>query len=575
MTRGVFLLFINLLLLKGNKINVNIWCQSNDVRISNSKDGFQFKSLIDRDHSSDVIIIPQVPLFSKLKFIVPSNIDWSKCTVENEEDKKLSETNQKKHWRFVNYHDFEKKYEVWEYLSIRIGNYFNGGKIEFNTNYVKKLHHKEYFELGRIINVRDYNKHKMISIQMNIKINEIKGNIGNYCMIFALSNQNYYEVKAAFGTFLPRIYVEIIDKSFQEFNIIVMFDSKQFIVKGTLENEIYVRINMYPMNGMYAVKFNHNPNPPLYYRWEKQDLFFEELLTIWIGQQVIDKIGNINIQAGIDGYITDLKIKDKILPCGLNEYQSNGCQTNTIINTDQKIQTIDTETHDVKIQTIQTETHEMDIQTSNDLEMIGNDPIISDNIHTESSKDDIKHSHTNIQTNANPRTTTAESESTPNNDSKNHSNKSGLHIIIICSTVGIIISLLTIFIIMTCRRKKIMAKISSKKTNIEASSTKKVDSVSDKIIHVNTDLPKIPPPPPQIFMNDYIDSPRIKQFYKTPQYKQQRSRKSKISSQQITREGKKSTNIPPPPPMNMKDGIDVPNDTNQKTRQFRSTNDPY
>ena len=528
MTRGVFLLFINLLIVlsKGKTVNLKIVCKKGLwFHVKYSEDDFTWQNIYDALHlpkpkntDTDTVIIAEVPLFSKLRFYVQRNDNLNICTVENEEDKKLSEGNDKEHWVFVGYMEFTDDDEIWEYLNIGIGNYYHPRNIQFDANVVTKYFNK-YYALGRIVNFKDDNVHKMISIQMKIKVNYIVGNAGDNCMIFALSNKNYYEYQTSDETFLPHIYVEIIDESAGEFNIIVIFGSKKFAVKGTLENEILVKINMYPMNSMYAVKFNHDPNS-VYYRWEKDYLFFEEFLTLWIGQDISSP------DAGaIRGYISELKIKDKILPCGLKEYQSNGCQTNVATNN-------------------------AEIQATMD----------------------AKEMH--VQTDANSRTTTPESEPTTNNNSKNDSNKSRLHIIIICSTIGIILSLLSIFIIMTCRRKNGIENIKSKETNIQGSSTKKVHLASqnkafpDNNIDINIDLPKIPPPPPPIFMNDYIDSPKIKQFYKTPQYKQE-------TSQPITREGRNSTKIPPPPPMNIGDNIDASKKTNQKPRQFRSTNDPY
>ena len=135
-----------------------------------------------------------------------------------------------------------------------------------------------------------------------------------------------------------------------------------------------------------------------------------------------------------------------------------------------------------------------------------------------------------------------ESESKQNNDSNKDSNTK-LHVIIISSTVGIVVLLFVIFIVMTCRRNKLSKNMLSK-TQGKTATTKKIDSslennIIPDIAVIKNPGSKIPPPPP-IYMNDYIDSPRIKQFYKTPKYKQE-------SHIKLNQEIK----IPPPPPINM------------------------
>ena len=538
----IFLLIKLVLFLQINSKDIKIWCNSDYIELLYSDDGITWVNT-NRGQSiqtpnkeftgalTDGIFV-SVSSQSKLKF-VGKDID---CKITDDNKVYYSQSINDKTWIYHGTIIFgeNRQFHVWEYICHFRKQYYKYDKIKITNDLEKEKFHdlNEYthyspnlYALGGIIyeagnGVYQSNGYEMIRIQMKIKQDKInlEKNAG-YLNVFSISNvidiNNDHKWKRKCWPCLVIFY----DKSKNWFRLLVNFGGTQFF--GRIMEfgiEIDITINIYTSINIISVKFDKNHEETRQYELKVMQEMLEKKLVIWIGNRY---------DWPLKGYIRELsvyKAKEERLPDEFNSknLKTSSTQTERLNEMhDRDVQTIqgisdiheETQTNiitvdnqetqviiykkDTDIQTMQSEHNDMEAQTSNDEQNDTND------------SDDKK-----------PNVSSTESGSNGNDNSNKDSNTK-TQVIIICLTVGIIVTILNIFIIMTFRRKILKKNTTSKTKNIKKSKKKVESSLQNNIVLSEVAVTKEAKIPAPIYMNDYIDEPRINQLYKTPKYQKE------------------------------------------------------
>ena len=546
-----------ILLLSLNGIALKIWCNSNDIDLYYSENGIkwtnthhgqtlQSKIEIGKRRLVDTIHVGVAPK-AKLRFIGKSKLDCKVIYGNMDVNDNPDELWIKRKGIIIDVpheggHSSYELIDVFDFIYMYDDNYYHDGPITFrngkdelksqdtpvkydaSTNYVDEYMSRpeNIYPLGGIQYVSKDNskEYEIIRIRMTVQLDKFEGNEKDEVNIFGISGK-HKEINSK--ECWPCISIQYFDESKKEFHINIHFGGIKFNNRIELSKEKVITINICTKINIIFVEFDYDVQDSELYKEAEQ--FLNKKLIIWIGEKIKhwtysstleDLAENIIYNGGLlesldpvfEGFITDLKIDSitqKQLPYQMHKMHRKkdmSMQTDLVKTDDVKTQTINgiSDTYQAT-QTIPSEfmeLNEMGIQANTD-------PNAKD---TETSNTENENEH-----NMNP---------TQNNDSNKNSNTK-LYIIIICSTVGNVLLLFSICIIMTFRCNKSTEKILSK-SNTKAQITKKVDSslknnIIPGIAVIENPGSKIPSPPPPIYMKDYIDSPRIKQYYKTPKYK--------------------------------------------------------